>query len=85
MDESWVKKIRQGYPQADIEQSTEPKIALAEADFVYTRRMDQHGQENEAAKRKSIFAPYQLNAALMRHAPNKARVLHCLPARRGEK
>ncbi len=42
------------------------------------------GQEQEAAERRSIFAQFQLNNHLMRHAPAKARVMHCLPARRGE-
>jgi len=41
------------------------------------------GQEREAEQRKALFEPYQLNARLLRHAP-KARVMHCLPAHRGE-
>ncbi|MGN6135722.1 MAG: hypothetical protein ACTHOU_14635, partial [Aureliella sp.] len=42
------------------------------------------GQEQEAAERRSIFSQFQLNAQLMRHAPARARVMHCLPAHRGE-
>ncbi len=84
MDDEWIKRIRRSYPHADIEQSTEPRIALGDADFVYTDVWTSMGQEQEAAERRSIFSQYQLNSQLMRHAPNKARVLHCLPARRGE-
>ena len=36
------------------------------------------------AERKQAFAPYQVNADLMGAAPSHARVLHCLPAVRGE-
>lgn len=84
MEEAWIKEIRRSYPQADIEQSTEPCIALAEADFVYTDVWTSMGQEQEAAERRSIFSQYQLNSQLMRHAPPKAKIMHCLPARRGE-
>ncbi|MCC6508997.1 MAG: ornithine carbamoyltransferase [Pirellulaceae bacterium] len=84
MDETWIKKIRSSYPHADIQQSTEAKIALSEADFVYTDVWTSMGQEQEAAERRSIFSQFQLNGHLMRHAPPKARVMHCLPAHRGE-
>jgi ornithine carbamoyltransferase len=41
------------------------------------------GQEEEAELRRKIFADYQVNAALLAHAPD-AWVLHCLPAHRDE-
>jgi ornithine carbamoyltransferase len=41
------------------------------------------GQEAEHDLRLALFQPYQVNAELMRHAPD-AWVLHCLPAHRGE-
>lgn len=84
MEDAWIKQIRRSYPHADIEQSTDPRIALAEADFVYTDVWTSMGQEQEAAERRSIFSQFQLNAQLMRHAPSRARVMHCLPAHRGE-
>jgi ornithine carbamoyltransferase len=42
------------------------------------------GQETESAKRRKDFAAYQVNAALMKHAPPEAYFMHCLPAHRGE-
>jgi ornithine carbamoyltransferase len=41
------------------------------------------GQEAEHAERLELFAPYQVNAELLAHAP-EALVMHCLPAHRGE-
>jgi len=42
------------------------------------------GQEAEAAERAQVFAPFQVNAALMGYAKPDALVMHCLPAHRGE-
>jgi ornithine carbamoyltransferase len=41
------------------------------------------GQEQEATKRKHIFAPYQINRDLLRHARKEPLIMHCLPAHRG--
>jgi ornithine carbamoyltransferase len=41
------------------------------------------GQESEQELRRKVFAGYQVNAALLAHAP-EAWVMHCLPAHRGE-
>jgi ornithine carbamoyltransferase len=61
----------------------DPIEAVKNADVVYTDVWASMGQENEAAKRRAIFQPYQINAELMSHAP-KAIVMHCLPAHRGD-
>jgi ornithine carbamoyltransferase len=42
------------------------------------------GQEDEAAKRRPIFRPYQVNAELLKAAGPAVKVLHCLPAHRGD-
>lgn len=60
-----------------------PAEAVAGAHFVYTDVWTSMGQEEEAARRRALFAPYQVNAELLRHAPD-AFVLHDLPAHRGE-
>jgi ornithine carbamoyltransferase len=57
--------------------------AVAGAQGVYTDVWASMGQEHEAAAREKIFAPYQVNAELLRHAAPDAVFLHCLPAHRG--
>lgn len=55
------------------------------ADLIYTDTWTSMGQEAEAAQRRTVFPPYQVNQALLdRTSNNNVRVLHCLPAHRGE-
>ncbi len=55
------------------------------ADVIYTDVWTSMGQEAEQATRLSVFPPYQLNQALVARTRNpEVRVLHCLPAHRGE-
>ena len=68
---------------ARIRWSEDPVEAVAGAHFVYTDTWTSMGQEAEAEMRRVLFRPYQLNAALLAHAPG-AFVMHCLPAHRGE-
>lgn len=67
-----------------IELITDPVAAVKGADVVYTDVWASMGQEAEAAARKKIFMPYQLNSQLLSHAAKNALVMHCLPAHRGE-
>jgi ornithine carbamoyltransferase len=64
--------------------TTDPIDAVADADAVYTDVWTSMGQEGEAATRRAIFAPYQVNSALMARAPAHALFMHCLPAHRGD-
>jgi ornithine carbamoyltransferase len=58
--------------------------AVSSADAIYTDVWASMGQEGEAARRREIFVPYQVNAALVGHAPDAAIFMHCLPAHRGD-
>src|SRR5436190_11918393 len=58
--------------------------AVAGADAVYTDTWTSMGQEEEAAQRRQVFAPYQVNEELMSLAKPGALFMHCLPAHRGE-
>ena len=62
----------------------DPREAVAGADLVVTDVWASMGQEEEAAQRRSRFAPYQVNAQLMAGAAPDALFMHCLPAHRGE-
>lgn len=57
--------------------------AVKGAQAVYTDVWASMGQEHEAAERAAVFAPYQVNEALMRLAAPDGVFLHCLPAHRG--
>ena len=58
--------------------------AVASADVIYTDVWTSMGQEAEREQRLAHFAAFQVNAALLALAPPHARVMHCLPAHRGE-
>jgi ornithine carbamoyltransferase len=66
------------------EETADPAAAVKAADVIYTDVWTSMGQEAEREERLRIFAPYQVNAALLKKAPRHAKVLHCLPAHRGE-
>jgi ornithine carbamoyltransferase len=84
MQEDWLQQIAKQYPNASVQTSVDAKAAVSDADAIYTDVWTSMGQESEMAERKQAFAPYQVNADLMGAAPSHARVLHCLPAVRGE-
>lgn len=69
---------------ADVVITTDPAAALQNADAVYTDVWTSMGQEDEAAQRRQVFRPYQVNQAAMDIAKRDAVVMHCLPAHRGE-
>lgn len=62
----------------------DPVAAVKDADVVYTDVWASMGQEAEHAARVKIFAPYQVNSALVAHARPDFLFMHCLPAHRGE-
>jgi len=69
---------------AEIRLETDPQAAVKDAAFVYTDVWASMGQEEEAVSRRKAFQGYQINMDLLAVAPKEARVLHCLPAHRGE-
>jgi ornithine carbamoyltransferase len=69
---------------ATIAISADPGEVVAGADAVYTDVWASMGQEHEAARRRPVFQPYQVNAALMALARPDTLFMHCLPAHRGE-
>jgi ornithine carbamoyltransferase len=69
---------------ATITVTNDPAEAVAGADAVYTDVWASMGQEDEAAKRRTKFEPYQVNSALFDQAADDAIFMHCLPAHRGD-
>ena len=69
---------------AAISRFSNPRQAVAGVDAVYTDVWASMGEEHEAAARRRIFAPDQVNGALMAAAGPQARFMHCRPAHRGE-
>jgi ornithine carbamoyltransferase len=67
---------------ARISLMNDPVEAVSGADAVYTDVCTSMGSEHEAMKRAPVFAPYQVNEALMAHASANAVFMHCLPAHR---
>jgi ornithine carbamoyltransferase len=67
-----------------VEVCRDPAAAVAGADAVYADAWYSMGQEHEAARRRSIFRPYQVNAELLARAQAHTAVMHCLPAHRGD-
>jgi ornithine carbamoyltransferase len=62
----------------------DPAPALRDADVVYTDVWTSMGQEAEQQRRREDFGHLQVNDAMLALAPPTARVMHCLPAHRGE-
>ena len=56
------------------------RAAAKNADVLYTDVWVSMGKEAEAAERLKVLAPYQVNAAVLKHAKPGALVMHCLPA-----
>ncbi len=81
---AYIDKVKKHAGWIDFDQCTDIDKMVREADFLYTDVWTSMGQEAEAAKRTSAFQPYQINRALMAKAPSHCKVLHCLPARRGQ-
>jgi ornithine carbamoyltransferase len=62
----------------------DPEEAVHGAHAVYTDVWASMGQEDEAGKRKHVFAGYQVNENLFAQAKADAIFMHCLPAKRGQ-
>jgi ornithine carbamoyltransferase len=68
---------------AELQVGNDLERALKGAHAVYTDVWTSMGQEAEAEERHKLFAPYQVNDALLAKARKDALFMHCLPAKRG--
>lgn len=79
-----LARAKAACPGLCAEHTTDPVAAVRRADALYTDVWASMGQKDQADRRRPMFQPYQVNEALLAHAPAHAVVLHCLPAVRGE-
>ncbi|HVA47931.1 MAG TPA: ornithine carbamoyltransferase [Pirellulales bacterium] len=76
-----LKKV---VPQLKLTVTADPRKAVRDAAAIYTDVWTSMGQEAESDVRRQALADYQVNEALLSHAPENTFFMHCLPARRGE-
>ncbi|MEE8547492.1 MAG: ornithine carbamoyltransferase [bacterium] len=67
-----------------IQIQRDPAAAAAGAQFLYTDVWTSMGQEGESERRRTELSPYQINASILNAAETGAKLMHCLPANRGE-
>src|SRR3989338_5969795 len=79
---SKTKQMAEGIETIHLYQ--EPKEAAEKANVVYTDTWVSMGQEAEAETRKKAFSGFQINSELLKVAKEDVKVMHCLPAHRGE-
>jgi ornithine carbamoyltransferase len=79
---SQTNVVKEAKKSTEIEITTDPKIAIKNADVVVTDTFT--SIHNRDPKRIKKFLPkYQVNSDLMNLAKKNAIFLHCLPAKRG--
>ncbi|MBL7106145.1 MAG: ornithine carbamoyltransferase [Phycisphaerae bacterium] len=66
-----------------VEQMSDPKEAVSDADVIYTDTWVSMGQEEEKQKRIKEFEGFAVDSDLMAAAGADVKVMHCLPAYRG--
>ncbi len=69
---------------SNIEISHSLKMAVKDADIVYTDVWASMGQKSEAGEREKIFNDFQINEEIMSSTGKNTFFMHCLPAERGK-
>ena len=82
--QAFLDRLRQQPGTGTVELTRDPTSAVRNADVIYTDVWTSMGQEEETERRREAFAGFQVNATLLRAAPSHAKVMHCIPAHRGD-
>ncbi|MEO0121344.1 MAG: ornithine carbamoyltransferase, partial [candidate division WOR-3 bacterium] len=64
--------------------TNDPREVVKECDYIYTDVWVSMGQESEKEKRIKDFQGFQVNSELLKLAKKEYKIMHCLPAHRGE-
>ncbi len=83
-DPAFQKEYRERVAAELPVETHDAAAAVRDADAIYSDVWTSMGQEAEREERLRRFASFQVNGALLAKAPSTCRVLHCLPAHRGE-
>ncbi len=83
-DNEFLVRYHHSFPKAELILNGSPYHAVDKADVIYTDVWTSMGQESERQERVRKFSGFRVDSALLEHAPAHARVMHCLPAVRGE-
>jgi ornithine carbamoyltransferase len=83
-DEAFDKQYRDRVASEIPPEVNDAAAAVRGADVIYTDVWTSMGQEAEREERLKRFESFQVNAALLSKASPSCKVLHCLPAHRGE-
>lgn len=68
---------------SDITITHDLKLAVKDADVIYTDVWASMGQKDEAEAREKLFADFQVNEDIMNLTGKDTYFMHCLPAERG--
>jgi len=79
-----TKEARKIVKRSKISLYNDPKLAVKDADIIYTDVWASMGEESERGKRKKIFRDFQINRKLVSLAKKDCLIMHCLPAHRNE-
>ncbi|MGE0764138.1 MAG: ornithine carbamoyltransferase [Bdellovibrionales bacterium] len=77
-------KVRAKEGGGKVSGFVDPVAAVKGAHAIYTDVWTSMGQEDEGGDRDQIFADYQINEDLYKHALSDAILLHCMPMVRGK-
>ena len=85
-DAAFVERARElaARHRGQISVGTDPVMAVAGADAVYTDVWASMGREDEAEERRARFAGFEVDGTLLTRAAPHVVALHCMPAHRGE-
>ena len=80
MDDAVIERAAELGGEPDV--YTDPEAAIEGVDVIYTDVWVSMGQEDKREQKLAAFEGFQLNEELL--AGSDAKVMHCLPAHRGE-